>query len=207
MNIQKELEAGHLDGEAAQDTLDRFPYGVFLLGAQGEVLFVNMLARAILADKGVLSLRDGFVSALHHSTHRKLQAAINSSLASVEQASFSPREVMTISPRAGGPSYLVEVVPLLPRSELLADPRPVSVILVGERGKVPHLREHYVKEMYRLTNSEMEIAVMLAQGLRPAEICQMKGISPNTLKTHRRRLFDKLGVETQTQLARLIYMG
>ena len=207
MNIQKWLEASHLDGEAARDALDRFPYGVFLLGTQGEVLFVNILARTILADKGVLSLKNGLVYALHHSTHRKLQAAIQNSLISAEQASFATREVMTISPRAGGPPFLIEVVPLLPRQQLLTESRPASVILVGERGKVPHLREHYVKEMYHLTNSEAEIAIMLAQGLRPAEVCQMKGISPNTLKTHRRRLFDKLGVKTQAQLARLIYMG
>ncbi|MFN4163123.1 MAG: helix-turn-helix transcriptional regulator [Ferrovibrio sp.] len=207
MNIHKWTENDRLDGEVARDTLERFPYGVFLLDAQGEVLFVNTMARSALVDKGILRLKNGAIGAVHHATQRKLQAAIASSLSSSVHANLTTREVLTIPPKAGGPSYLVEVVPLLPRQQLLTDQQPVSLILVGERGKVPHLREHQVKEMYHLTNSEAEIAVMLAQGLRPAEICKIKGISINTLKTHRRRLFDKLGVETQAQLARLIYLG
>lgn len=52
-----------------------------------------------------------------------------------------------------------------------------------------------------LTPREEEVLICIAQGLDNAAICERLVISPNTLKTHIRHIFAKLGVSDRTQAA------
>jgi DNA-binding NarL/FixJ family response regulator len=49
---------------------------------------------------------------------------------------------------------------------------------------------------------EREVLDQLSAGLSNKEIARALGISPNTVKTHVARLFEKLGVERRTQAIR-----
>lgn len=55
----------------------------------------------------------------------------------------------------------------------------------------------------RLTPRELEVAMMLCQGLRMAEIGRRLSLSGKTIATHKYRLFDKLGIADAVSLARL----
>ena len=63
----------------------------------------------------------------------------------------------------------------------------------------PHLSK-FLREQYRLTNKEAEIAVRLIQNERQAAIVEALDISLNTFKTHRRRIYEKMGIERQIDL-------
>lgn len=52
-----------------------------------------------------------------------------------------------------------------------------------------------------LSERELQIAVMLASGLRVADIAATLNISPKTIATHKYRVFEKLGVTNDVQLA------
>lgn len=52
-----------------------------------------------------------------------------------------------------------------------------------------------------LSERELQIAVMLASGLRVADIATTLNISPKTIATHKYRVFEKLGVTNDVQLA------
>ncbi|QDH70114.1 response regulator [Marilutibacter alkalisoli] len=54
-----------------------------------------------------------------------------------------------------------------------------------------------------LTVRELEVAMLLVQGIRQDEIARRLSLSPKTVYTHKSRLFDKLGVEDTVGLARL----
>ena len=54
-----------------------------------------------------------------------------------------------------------------------------------------------------LTAREMEIAMLLIQGLRQEQIAQRLSLSAKTINTHKTRLFDKLQVNDSIALARL----
>ncbi|MGX1199276.1 helix-turn-helix transcriptional regulator [Parvibaculum sp. MBR-TMA-1.3b-4.2] len=57
-----------------------------------------------------------------------------------------------------------------------------------------------LREKYGLTNKETEIAIRLIQNERQAAVVEELNISQNTLKTHRRRIYEKLGVLRQIDL-------
>ncbi len=54
-----------------------------------------------------------------------------------------------------------------------------------------------------LSAREMEIALMLTQGLRQEDIAKRLSLSAKTVNTHKTRLFEKLGVGDSIALARL----
>lgn len=53
----------------------------------------------------------------------------------------------------------------------------------------------------QLTPREKQVLICIAQGLDNATICERLVISPNTLKTHIRHIFSKLGISDRTQAA------
>ncbi len=78
-------------------------------------------------------------------------------------------------------------------------PRSRSIRDAGPRG----LPAEQVWAARGLTPAERRIAERLARGETPREICEALCVSGNTLKTHRARIYAKLGVDSQAKLASL----
>ena len=53
-----------------------------------------------------------------------------------------------------------------------------------------------------LTNREREVALLVAEGLRSREVAERLTIAPQTVKSHLKTIFDKLGVRNRVELAR-----
>lgn len=56
-----------------------------------------------------------------------------------------------------------------------------------------------VDKLAQFSEREQEILLFLSQGYTNKEIAKSLGISPNTVKTHISKLFDKLEVNNRTQ--------
>ena len=54
-----------------------------------------------------------------------------------------------------------------------------------------------------LSPRELEVALLLTQGLRQEDIARKLSLSAKTVNTHKSRLFDKLGVRDPIALARM----
>ena len=54
-----------------------------------------------------------------------------------------------------------------------------------------------------LSPRELEVAMLLAQGLRQEDIARRLSLSAKTVNTHKSRLFDKLGIRDPIALARM----
>jgi DNA-binding CsgD family transcriptional regulator len=53
-----------------------------------------------------------------------------------------------------------------------------------------------------LTQREREVAYLVADGLRSREVAERLGIASQTVKSHLKTIFDKLGVRNRVELAR-----
>jgi len=56
----------------------------------------------------------------------------------------------------------------------------------------------------RVTRPEQRLAALVVEGLALAEIARRMGVTVNTARTHLNRVFDKVGVRTQSALVRVL---
>jgi len=69
------------------------------------------------------------------------------------------------------------------------------------KGVADRLREHNDEE--RLTRREDEILELMGKGLKNRELAQVLGVSEDTIKTHLKSLFRKLGVSDRAEAVRV----
>ncbi|MDQ4079156.1 MAG: LuxR C-terminal-related transcriptional regulator [Gemmatimonadota bacterium] len=69
--------------------------------------------------------------------------------------------------------------------------------------RAPFVRDDRAVEALGITPRELEILELIAAGLSTREIAERIFVSENTVKTHSRRLFDKLGAKRRTQAVQL----
>jgi NarL family two-component system response regulator LiaR len=69
--------------------------------------------------------------------------------------------------------------------------------------RTPFVRDAGTVEALGVTPRELEILELIAAGLSNKEIAARVFVSENTVKTHSRRLFDKLGARRRTQAVQL----
>ncbi|MGE0439994.1 MAG: response regulator transcription factor [Gemmatimonadales bacterium] len=78
---------------------------------------------------------------------------------------------------------------------------PVPVPVPVSEG--PFERDERKVEALGLTPRELEILELIAEGLSNKEIADRVHVSENTVKTHSRRIFDKVGARRRTQAVQL----
>jgi DNA-binding CsgD family transcriptional regulator len=72
---------------------------------------------------------------------------------------------------------------------------PTAVPVPGETSPAPSAADG-------LTQREREVALLVADGLRSREVAERLGIASQTVKSHLKTIFDKLGVRNRVELAR-----
>jgi len=126
-----------------------------------------------------------------------LEAARNlrSTIRSVVLSAFRADDDVVAAARAGAQAYLVKTAR---GTEVL---QTIERVLAGENvllaQMTPAQRQRLVQK--DLTAKETEILRLLGMGLSNREICRRKKITPNTVKTHLRNIFAKLGVSNRSQ--------
>jgi DNA-binding CsgD family transcriptional regulator len=106
---------------------------------------------------------------------------------------------------ADGPSALTLRLHRLPAREWNMGFAPFAILVV-KRPRMTGARDlQLLRESYRLTASESEIAVLLSTGQTRDAICAIRGISRETLRSHLRSLFAKLGVARETEAIHLLH--
>jgi DNA-binding NarL/FixJ family response regulator len=93
---------------------------------------------------------------------------------------------------AGGDDYLVK--PVHPE-ELLAR---LERLLARSRGRG-------LKPALELSDREIEILQLIAEGCPPGDVAQQLFIAPKTVSSHMQRIFVKLGVHTRAQAVAMAY--
>ena len=89
-----------------------------------------------------------------------------------------------------------------PRERVVVRERPVPVE-VRVRAPEPFVPDAARARQLGITPREMEILEAIAAGLSTREIAARLFVSENTVKTHARRLFDKLGARRRTQAVQI----
>jgi DNA-binding CsgD family transcriptional regulator/PAS domain-containing protein len=188
---------GALDA-AKTAALDRLDHGVVLIDAGGRVLFANRAAEAIIALRdGLAVVKEGLRAALPADTAR-LQTLIADTLRGAAGGTMRVTRPSLAEP------YLLLVAPAHGNWHRSIGAVPAAVIFITalDQAVAPDLR--LLAPAFDLTATEAKIAVSIAAGGGVPATARALRISPNTVHTHLRRIFRKLGVNDQPALVRVL---
>jgi DNA-binding CsgD family transcriptional regulator len=195
---------------AAQDerqVLDALSTGVVTFDARHRVLFANTMARAHAAE---LSLRlDSGADVAGPSTITNVFRGL------VGDAIRGGAGGTTRLSRGDGGDIGVTVAPV--RGHALQHPshhaaaRPVAIALTVDVSRTRDAAGALLAARHGLTAAELRVATTLAQTNGMAAAAAMLGVSPNTLKSHTKRIYAKIGirghaelVQSMAQIARML---
>lgn len=90
--------------------------------------------------------------------------------------------------------------PLTLKLELASGPEPGSVWLHLVDVGAPRLDAQVLATMFGLTNAEVRVALLLAQGLSSEDMASRLGVQSNTVRGHIKQLLAKTQTRRQAQL-------
>jgi DNA-binding CsgD family transcriptional regulator len=186
--------------QAAFNVLDRLADGVVVLDRKARVLFANASARR-MTEEGSLRLHQsiGTYSPAHS---QRLNELIRAALQGAAGGTMS-------LPRSHDGRLLTILVSAIHGKDLgrLSDAgvKDAAVLLFAidpaNRRSIPLGQ---IMDAYGLTYAEARVALAASSGNTVLETAQSLRLSPNTIKTHLRRVFAKTATGRQAELAGLI---
>jgi DNA-binding CsgD family transcriptional regulator len=187
---------------AEYHVLDRLSAGIILLDRRARIIYANAAARSLGADGGALCLRNSAVAA-HSALHsQRLAELIRAVLRGRPTASMSvPR------PNDGG---LLTILMSSVRGRDIgrfADinmPDAAVLLIIVDPANRAGIPTGWIMDAYGLTQAEARVALAASSGITIPDMANQLALSPNTIKTHLRKVFAKTGTGRQTELVRLM---
>ncbi len=200
--------ASRLARAEAERLLDRRRFapgyaGFFILGAQGQILHADD-AGELLLSKG-----DPFRALSGHLTDNDAQGAtaLRAALASINGLAELDATTVSLASGVSGPKGATLSLELLPFGDKAygrfgIKPK-VMVVASWVEEKSPD-GQALLRDQFGLTFAEATLVLELLKGDGRAAAAQRCGISVNTARTHMMHIFQKIGINRQTELISLV---
>ena len=203
--IEVMMRLGHLSDslQAMDQVLCRMAQPVALLDGERSIIFANTILEGVVADSPILSVRKGRFVALAARNRATIDAFLASAVAAGGDA---PGETqLRLTDPASDKSLLLTAHPI--NAEMAADLSLGSARAIIFFSDFAAIRGDLIDNMaaqYRLSDQQSEILRRMLGGRPGNEIADALGITPNTYRTHTRRIFEKTGSTSREDLFRLM---
>jgi DNA-binding CsgD family transcriptional regulator len=201
MRLGRKVAETRTLGAGLAAALDRAPYGLFVLGADGRISHANAVAERMLAQPGGLRVFSGRLTPPHSDDARRLGALI------AQAAGMN-------GARAGGSMALRRAGERAPLSVIVAPTRgegvlpfhvgPSVIVCVTDPEAAASVSEAFLGELFGLTGGQAKIAASLLEGRSPRQTAEALGLSFYTVRAHLVRIFEKTGTSRQAELVALM---
>jgi DNA-binding CsgD family transcriptional regulator len=186
------------------------PGAALLLNEKGKIAAANAAAERLLSENDGLIVRhaEGMrLSAEDHLEDAALAKAIKDSVLVARGIDAEWTGTVRVSRRSGRSALVVLVTPLpAPFHPFAAAlPRETSILVQVLGGPAPsEAHAAAFGKLYGLTEAETRVAALIGSGHSTPQAAALLGLSAATVRTHLSHCFDKTGVRSQVELARLI---
>jgi DNA-binding CsgD family transcriptional regulator/PAS domain-containing protein len=183
--------------------LDSVPQALFLLSADGELLFANAAGDRLLTEGDALQLSGSRLTARIHHENERLQQLIGDLLRS-ENASTPKGEWLRISRASGRMPYALFASRIaMHEFSPLSDPPAVLVVAHDPTARMA-VDPTELRQLYGLTEMEARLAAALAAGHDLASASVLLAIRPTTARVHLKAVFRKMEVNRQQDVIRIL---
>jgi len=202
------LSTALLDAELAnlglREALGRLSIGVFALDALGRVVFSNPAADRLTGDG--LSVINGQLHFAPSASRSDIENLLYQVLRGDPQDTIAEPKPMLIERTRNPRPSTVYVLPIgttrTPAQKFLTHARALVLAIDPRTDDPPD--PALVRDVLGLTLSEARIASLVSTGLRPGQAAEKLGITEETARSALKRVFAKVGVSRQSELAALL---
>jgi DNA-binding CsgD family transcriptional regulator len=204
MSLRLNTFAAHVN--AFEEAWDRLAFGLFVLDGSGRILWANRAGERTLAKNDGLSGFGGSLLAATNGANAKLRQMIGEAARTSDGDGLCHGGAIMIPRRPPAQPLSLIVSPLRGRSASGIVPGGAAIPAVLVCANDPDLNARIpgtlLAQLYRLTERETKVAVLLLEGLDLHEISERMAVSIHTVRTHLRHLFDKTNTRRQAELIR-----
>jgi DNA-binding CsgD family transcriptional regulator/PAS domain-containing protein len=204
LTISDALDLKTISSNALETTLNSLVAGVYLINRERRVVFMNRAAELQVTDGTAISLIEQQLIPADPMAAVRLERALSGADDSTTAKAVGGQAIAIPSPGGGG---LIATVLPLHRGDRqnLNHPFMATVAVFVQDPKVaPLMPGEAFAKLYKLTPSELRIALALAPGLQLQEAADILGISIATVKSHLAKIFAKTGTSRQAELMALM---
>jgi DNA-binding CsgD family transcriptional regulator/PAS domain-containing protein len=187
-------------GEAALNTLG---LGIVLLAADGNVVFSNRAAEAVLRSDDGLQVRRGQLVASHRERDDELQHLVRFATGRGD-SNECPPGVLVTRPSGQSPFHVTGSPLRRTPNPFARTSSPIAVVLITDPGKQRPVAAELLKRTYGLTTKEASLAMALTRGQSLDEAAEHLQMRYETARTHLRRILSKTETSRQTELVLLL---
>lgn len=209
ISLARQFARFELELDSSRASLERADYGCLVLDARGRVEWMNPYARELLERDDVFSLARGHV--LINDPERRVEfdralaAALGLSQGKLERP--SPIIELTAHARAHRAPVEALVSPIAPFGHPLFGPISGAIVLLADPEHVNERMAERLVARYGLTPTEAEVTQWLLSGESITRIAEIFGRSPDTVRTHVKRVLKKCNVHSQAELVGVLHRG
>jgi DNA-binding CsgD family transcriptional regulator/PAS domain-containing protein len=204
--LHRRLHRAEALAHASLAVVDQLPMGVVLLGEQSQVLHANPRARALIQETGLLQLHaQDRLSATRPADDAHLQHTMRLAVSTGMGLPLSAGAALRLH-GVSGQQLQVLVTPLPRGSEPFGAHAAGAVFLSDAHVRLAGL-EGMLRNFYRLTPAEAQLAQALVNGWSPQEYADQHSLSIHTVRSQFKSAAGKLGVSRQADLVRTILTG
>jgi DNA-binding CsgD family transcriptional regulator len=191
------IQAASIDNDF-RETLAHLNKAGFIVTASGRLVHCNLKAEQLLAEKSFgLSSGDILVAENAQGTSilRHLIKTVTGGLGQTKRAFLNG---------FGNRALIIRVSPLFGIKSAFSWPRALILIDDPEVGPVATDCTYLLRAEFCLTVAEATLVVQLASGESLKAYAERTSITYATARTHLARIFDKMGIQRQSELCRLV---
>lgn len=202
-NLNRQIMQTAAIGAVMQNVIDRFNIGMAVVSAEMDITYANPLFVESFASLAGMDAKE-----------QKDEQSLSKAL----KKRVDPEFIQRCAKGGGEALFMLEgeavgfhFRPMALRQTALnrGGPSGVLVLRSGSDKNLPVSEEkiELLQFAYGLTAKEAEAALGLLDGLSPYMIAQRCGVTINTTRTHLKRIYEKIGVQGQTELTARLLKG
>ncbi|MBW2942192.1 helix-turn-helix transcriptional regulator [Zhongshania aquimaris] len=206
IDFRKDLLVSNQMSDLSGSVLSKVSVGSILLDGDGKIISMNQLAKKILAsNRGLLSANER-LKANNPAKNSELKKAISQAVVASESMEAKQSGIAFKIEDITCGSILDLVIKPITRDSYVGSSSNQAVAVYLHDSKNDHvaLNTDTLRTIYGMTPSEAQISALIVEGKTQTEISDILGVSINTVKTHVRGIYDKLGVRNQAHVVAIL---
>jgi DNA-binding CsgD family transcriptional regulator/GAF domain-containing protein len=201
LRLSMRLMDAELSALGLGEALARIGIGVFILDSLGRVVFSNPAGNALLGAELEIANERLVVAAPFAQPNGLLDRDIGSNLNSL----LAETKPMLIRSRQSNRPLAIYVLPIDTSSQRTAMLTHAKAVVLAVDTKINEPPDaSLVRDIFGLTLSEARVSSLVGSGMQPSEVAVKLGIAQETVRSTLKRVFAKLGVSRQSELAVLM---